>query len=133
MVHRFRKQKSWCNVIAILQSGIAAPTLTVMQGFQAKKDFSVHFAFPVLCTASILRILPFHAFAIQALIEPGCDDWKANALTATLRSSQQCNTKMFYLNQMYKKKAIKPNVREKCTRKRLKSGCLRDFCVTSFY
>ena len=36
-VRRFRKRKSCCHVIAIPQAGIAAPTLTVMQGFQAKK------------------------------------------------------------------------------------------------
>ena len=38
-VHRFRKQKSCCHVIAISQAGIAVPTLTVMQGFEAKKDW----------------------------------------------------------------------------------------------
>ena len=36
-VRRFRKQKSCCHVIAIPQAGIAAPTLTIMQGFEAKK------------------------------------------------------------------------------------------------
>ena len=42
MVRRFRKQRSCCHVIAIPQAGIAAPTLTVMQGFEAKKDSFVH-------------------------------------------------------------------------------------------
>ena len=41
----FLKRKSCCHVITIPQAGIAAPTLTVMQGFQAKKDCSVHFLF----------------------------------------------------------------------------------------
>ena len=36
-VRRFCKRKSCCHVIAIPQAGIAAPTLTVMQGFHAKK------------------------------------------------------------------------------------------------
>ena len=62
MVRRFRKQKSCCHVIAIPQAGIAAPTLTVMQGFEAKKWLLRAFSFPLLRTASILRILPFHAF-----------------------------------------------------------------------
>ena len=42
-VRRFRKQKSCHHVIAIPQAGIAAPTLTGMQGFEAKKDSSVYF------------------------------------------------------------------------------------------
>ena len=33
MIRCFRKQKSCSHVIAIPQAGIAAPTLTVMQGF----------------------------------------------------------------------------------------------------
>ena len=37
MVRRLRKRKSWWHVIAIPQASIAAPTLTVMQGFKAKK------------------------------------------------------------------------------------------------
>ena len=62
--------------------------------------------FPFLRTASILRMLPFHAFVTQARIGPGCDGCKANVLTITLRQSQQCNVKMPYFNQMYEKKAI---------------------------
>ena len=43
-VRRFHKRKSCCHVIAIPQAGISAPTLTVMQGFEAKeKDCSLHF------------------------------------------------------------------------------------------
>ena len=42
-VRHFRKRKSCHHVIAIPQAGIAAPTLTGMQGFEAKKDSSVHF------------------------------------------------------------------------------------------
>ena len=37
-VRRFRKLKSCCYVIAIPQAGIPTLTLTVMQGFKAKKD-----------------------------------------------------------------------------------------------
>ena len=69
MVRRFCKRKTCCLVIAISQAGIAAPTLTVMQGFEANKDCSVHFL-PRSCvlrlysvffhSMSILRILPFH-------------------------------------------------------------------------
>ena len=105
-VRRFRKRKSCCHVIAIPQAGIAAPTLTVMQRFQAKKGMLHALPFLLLSTASILRMLPFHAFLTQAQIEPGCEGWKANALTTTLHQSQQCNVKMSYLNQMYEKKVI---------------------------
>ena len=106
-VRRFRKRKSCCHVIAIPQAGIAAPTLTVMQGFEAKKKYcSVHFLFLVLSIASILQILPFYAFVTQVRIELGCDGWKANALTTTQHQLQQCNDKMLYLNQMYEKKAM---------------------------
>ena len=40
-VRRFRKWKSCCHVIAIPLSGIAAPNLTVMQGFQARKKYCI--------------------------------------------------------------------------------------------
>ena len=106
MVRCFRKRKSCCHEIAIPQARIAAPTLTVMQGFQAKKRLLRAFPFPVLHTASTLRIRLFHMFATQARIESGCDGWKANVLTTILCSSQHCNDKMSYLNQMYEKKAI---------------------------
>ena len=77
-----------------------------MQGFDAKKRLLCAFSFPILSTTSILCILPFHAFVTQVRIEPGCDGWKANALTTTLRQSQECNDKTPYLNQMYEKKAM---------------------------
>ena len=105
-VRRFGKRKICCHVIAIPQGGIAAPTLTVMQSFQAKKRLLHAFPFQFLSTVSILCILPFHAFVTQAQIESGFDDWKANALTTTIHQSQQCNIKMLYLKQMHEKKAI---------------------------
>ena len=56
-VRRFHKRKSCCHVIAIPRAGIATPTLTVMQGFQAKKkDCFVHFLSWFLGTSSILCI-----------------------------------------------------------------------------
>ena len=89
MVRRFCKRKSCCHVIATPQARIAAPTLTVMQGFPAAKK-TLLCAFPVslLRTASIFHMLPFQAFITQAQIEPGYDGWKANVLTTTPRSSQ---------------------------------------------
>ena len=77
-----------------------------MQGFEAKKRLLRAFSFPFLSTGSILRIFLFHAFLTKVRIGPCCDGWKANTLTTTLRQSQQCNDKMPYLNQMYKKKAM---------------------------
>ena len=97
---RFRTQKSCCHVITIPQAGIVAPTLTVMQRFEAKKRLPCAFSFPFLGIASLLSLLPFHTFVTQVRIEPGCDGWKANTLTTTLRQSQQCNDKMPFLNQM---------------------------------
>ena len=93
-------------IIAIPQAGIAAPTLTVMQSFEAKERLLYAFSFPFQSTASILCILPFHTFVTQVRLEPRCDGWKENALTTTLRQLQQCNDKMLYLNQMYEKKAM---------------------------
>ena len=57
-------------------------------------------------------------------IEPGCDGWKANALTTTLCQLQQCKHKMPYLNQMLRKRQWRVT---------LDCGCQRDFCMTSFY
>ena len=85
-VRRFRQRKTCFHVIAIPQADIAAPTLIVMQGFQVKKRLLCAFPSPFVSTASILRILPSHAFVTQARIEPGCNGWKANALTTRLRS-----------------------------------------------
>ena len=64
MVRRFLKRKSCCHIIAFPQAGIAAPTLIVMQGFEAKKDCSVHFlSHSKYCVYT--PILPFHAFVTQ--------------------------------------------------------------------
>ena len=87
---RIRKQKSCCQVIAIPRTDIATPTLTVMQGFQAKKRLLRTFPFPLLHIASILRVLPFayHAFVTQARFITGCGGLKANAFTTRPRKSQ---------------------------------------------
>ena len=42
-VRRFRKQKATATQLLSPQAGIAAPTLTVMQGFEAKKGSFVNF------------------------------------------------------------------------------------------
>ena len=85
------------HVIAISQAGIAAPTLTVKQDFEAKKIVPCVF-FPD--PASTLHYLPFHAFALQTRIEPRCNGLKPSALTTTLRGLQRFADKM-YLNQSY--------------------------------
>ena len=92
--------KKLLHLIAISRAGIAAPTLTVMQGFKAKKVVPC-ISYPN--SASLLRNLPFHTFAPQTQIEPGCDGWEPATVTTTLRSLHQHNEKMSYLNQMYKK------------------------------
>ena len=124
-VRRFRKQKSCCHKIAIPQADIVAPTLTVMQGFKAKKRLLRAFTFLLLHTVTLLHILPFHTFVTQTRIEPGCEGWKTNILTTTLHSLQQYSCKMSkaYLNQIMRKRQW---------RVMLKCGSLRDFCTTSF-
>ena len=104
MVRHFRKRKSCWHVIAIPQAGIAALTLTVMQGFEAQKRLLRTFPFPFLRSLSIFHMLPFQAFVTEALVEPGCDGWKANVLTTRLRQSIQCSVKMLYLNQSLRKR-----------------------------
>ena len=64
-VRRLRKRKSCWHEIAFPQASIAAPTLTVMQGFEAKKRLLCAYLFPFL----ILLILPFHTITTQARIE----------------------------------------------------------------
>ena len=91
------------HVIAIPQAGIAVPTLTVTQGFEAKKRLIYATPSSILRIASILCILSFHAFAPLAGFEPGCDGWKLSAVTITLRILLQFTDKMLYLNQMYEK------------------------------
>ena len=108
-IRRFRQRKSCFHIIAIPQADITAPTLIVMQGFQAKKRLLCAFPSPFVSTASMLRILLFHAFVTQVQIELRCNGWKANALTTRLRRSQQCMIKMPYLNQGFQaKKKISP-------------------------
>ena len=57
--------------IAIPQTGIAAPTLTAIQDFEAKKrkDSCIFLRY-----SSIMRILTFHAFALPAGVDPGAMD-----------------------------------------------------------
>ena len=47
MVHHLRKLKNCWQVIAITQASITAPTLTVMQGFEAKKKTASCISLPV--------------------------------------------------------------------------------------
>ena len=60
------KRKSCWHAIAIPQASIAAPTLTVMQGFEAKKKLLRVYFSPFL----IPLILPFHTIATTVRIEP---------------------------------------------------------------
>ena len=69
MVRRLRKQKSYCYVIAIPQASIVAPTLTVMQGFEAKKALLCAYPSQFLRTASILRF--FHSTQPKCESNPG--------------------------------------------------------------
>ena len=59
-IRRFRKQKSCCHVIAIPQAGIAAPTLTLMQSFEAKKIITpcIFFTVPSHCIYTPYSSIP---------------------------------------------------------------------------
>ena len=105
-IYRFRKRKSCWHVIAISQAGIAAPTLTEMQGFEANKRMFRASPFALLHAVFILRALPIQVFEFRARIEPGYDRWEAHEITTRLRQTHRCNVKMLYLTQMYEKKAI---------------------------
>ena len=88
-LRRFHKRKSCSHVMAIPQASIAAQTPTVINArFSSKKRLLRAFPFPFQCTASILCILPFHAFVTPAWIVLECDGWKTNALTTRLCRSQ---------------------------------------------
>ena len=94
-IRHFCKRKSCCHVIVISQAGIVAPTLTLMQGFQGKKERAVH----------LLSHFSF-SFLNPPRISIDRDGWKKHALTTRLHQSQRCHIKMPYLNQMHEKKAI---------------------------
>ena len=53
-----------------------------------------------------MRILTFHAFALPARVEPGCDGYNLSAVTITLSILHQLIGKMSYLNQMYEKDSV---------------------------
>ena len=80
------------------QAGIAAPTQTVMQGFEAKEDSAVHpFQVPAYCiTHAQLNREPY----------PSAEGWELCIITTTPPTLQQWTDKMSYLNQMYEKKAM---------------------------
>ena len=80
------------------QAGIPAPTLTVMQGFEANKDSFVH----LLPSSYIL----YHICTTHPRIESGCVGLRAEYHNHYTASLQQCNDKMSYLNQMYENKAM---------------------------
>ena len=65
-----------------------------------QKKITLQIFFPY---SSILRILPFHTFALPAEVKPECDGYQLCALTITLRSLHQLIDKMSHLNQMYEK------------------------------
>ena len=71
--------------------------------FCAYREHCCAYPIPIPDPASLLRNLPFHVFAPQMRIEPGCDGWKLTTVTTTLRSLQQHDEKRSCLNQMYKK------------------------------
>ena len=65
-----------------------------MQGFEGKKRMFRVSPLPVLM------------FGTPARIATGCDGLNTQVITTRLRQSQRDITKMLYLNQMHKKKAI---------------------------
>ena len=87
-----------------------------MQGLEAIKMITLFtFEVPAHC---ITYAQPFYES------NPVTADRELSVLTTRPPSLQHCRDEMSYLNQMYEKKAIQ--VTRQC-------GCLRDFCMTSFY
>ena len=90
------------HVSAISQVGIASPTLTVMQDFEAKKNCSVHIL-PRSCFYTLLSFIPrictldANRTWVRWLEAERCNNYD------TLRSLQHFADKMSYLNQRYKK------------------------------
>ena len=78
------------------QAGIAALTLTVMQGFEAKKDSYEHLL-PGSCITFAQPICEAN---------PGAEGRELSVLTTKPPSLQHSSDKMLYLNQMYEKKAM---------------------------
>ena len=87
-------------VIAISQAGIAAPTLPVMQDFEAKKNCSVH----ILSRSCVYTPLTFIPRIQTSDANRTRVRWlEPSAVTTTLCSLQHFADKMSYLNQRYEK------------------------------
>ena len=78
--------------IAIPQTGIAAPTLTAMQGFKAKKKHP----------HSIFQNST-HTADVPTGVEPGANCSILNVVTFRPRIFHPMSIKMSYFNQMYEK------------------------------
>ena len=88
-VHQQQRAAAYAALLPSLpQTGIAAPTLTAMQGFEAKRK---------------IRVESTRTIAVQAGVEPGCYEYNLNAVTILLRNLHQPIIKMSYFNQMYEK------------------------------
>ena len=93
-VRRFRKRKSCCHVIAIPQAGISAPTLTVMQGFQAKKRLLHAFSFP---SSEYCVYTPYTS--IPLVRNPSANlRWLEGDHYTTPIATMQCQNAVFKLN-----------------------------------
>ena len=85
---------SYCRELLSPQTGIAALTLTVMKGFEAKKDI-----YHTFCLYPYTpRILPVFRFAPPPGVEPGCLSMQLDGLTSALQSLYDLSDKMSYLN-----------------------------------
>ena len=80
------------------QAGIAALTLTVMQGFEAKKKIAMYiFQVPAYCITFAQPICE---------LNPGAEVRELSVLNTTPPSLKHYRDQMSYLNQMYEKKAM---------------------------
>ena len=111
---------SCCRELLSPQTVIAALTLTVMQGFKAKKDWFMY-------------IRPFSVYSAYSTNLHSCTSggsrtrvWLLGVLTVTLRSLHPSLDKMSYLNQMYEKGNVSIH-----KEKKYRECCIRQ--VTSFW
>ena len=98
-------EKAAALQIAIVQAGIAARTLALVQGFERKKRMRHDFPFPPTFPT---RISNDHEICLTHLeiIEPEREDCQAHALITTSSPPHRDRVKVPYLNQMNEKKAI---------------------------
>ena len=91
-------------IIAISQAGIAAQTLTLMQGFEGKKKKATRISISTYTFPKWISIFRKMSQMRSSQIEPDREDSKVSALTTTPPQPHSIRVKMSDLKLMYEKK-----------------------------